>query len=613
MPRDNKEYTQQRRNFIKIIGGTGAIGGLAGCGGNGSGDGGSGGDGSGGSSENLGEPVEEVNIGYWTGVPGVTGVFESIIPTATDTLSELGVSLNAQGKSYPTQISQMASGERESDMELMIHGTNPFRLDPDEMLHRFGIDRVGNTGSDNPSDYPNCEYTNTVYQQSVEGRSEERQELINRAMEIRSNEYFSIPLLKYPNFGTYNSSTVNLNGLGSWGLTYANTHMWRQSEPTSGDSFTSSLNPTVISSRNFLTLTAAPHIMFWSHGIHQPLTMYNEDFELMNVLAESVEEANEGREVTVTLKDATFHNGDEITAEDVKFTFDLILGNPGSYPLAREPQYDEIQVVDDKTVRFTGEDPDILLQTARLPNWGILHSDSWREAGAMENPGEAHPDEIIGSGLWQIENFNSSQAVRVSPHEGHPMYGEDGWSPEHEIIHVGYEGAEAAMQAFLAEDLDVATDASSNARERINENDWGEFSATNGWAPVVIYPNCSRGPCMFPEFRHAIGKAMNRQRHNQLAYDGMSEPILHSEIYADSYPYLAPDEMIPEFTEDPTGDIEGARQVLSDAGWGWDDNGNLHYPPDADLSPVFELGGRPSPDEFSCLTEEGGEVVYQEP
>ena len=118
---------------------------------------------------------------------------------------------------------------------------------------------------------------------------------------------------------------------------------------------------------------------------------------------------------------------------------------------------------------------------------------------------------------------------------------------------------------------------------------------------------------MFPEFRQALGTAINRQRLNQLAYDGMSEPILHSEIYADSYPYLAPDDMIPEFTDDPTGDLEAAKQVLRDAGWGWDDNGNLHYPPDANLSPVFPTGDRPSPDEFSCLAEEGGEVVYQEP
>jgi len=628
MPKSDEEFTGQRRKFLKIIGATGTVGSLAGCGGGGAGgdggsDGGSGGDsgsdggsdtgGSGGGSGNLGEKVGTINIGYWTGVPGHTQAYESMIPSVQKTLSNLGVESSAQGKSYPTQMSQMASGKRESDLEFMLHGTNAFRLDPDEMLHRFGIDRTGNTGSDNPSDYANCEYTNTVYKQSMEGETEKRQELINRAMEIRSNEYFSIPLLKYPMFGLYNSNSVDVGGTGSMGLNLGNTHYWRLSEPASGDTVTTSTNPTVLNSRNFLTLTAAPHIMVWLQGVHQPLTMYDQNFELQNVLAESIEEANGGREVTVNLRDATFHNGDEITAEDVKFTYDLVMGNPGSYPLAREVQYDEIQVVDEKTVKFTGENPDILLQTVRFPSWGILHKESWEAAGAMDSPGEAYPDEIIGSGLWQIESFNSSQAMRVSPHEGHPRYGQDGWTPEHEMILVGYEGSEAAVQAFMAEDLDIVTNPGSNARERISGNEWAEFQATTGWSPVLMYPNCARGPCMFPEFRQALGTAINRQRLNQLAYDGMSEPILHSEIYADSYPYLAPDDMIPEFTDDPTGDLEAAKQVLRDAGWGWDDNGNLHYPPDANLSPVFPTGDRPSPDEFSCLAEEGGEVVYQEP
>jgi peptide/nickel transport system substrate-binding protein len=59
--------------------------------------------------------------------------------------------------------------------------------------------------------------------------------------------------------------------------------------------------------------------------------------------------------------------------------------------------------------------------------------------------------------------------------------------------------------------------------------------------------------------------------------------------------------MLPTFTDDPTGDAEGAQQVLVDAGWGWDDQDNLHYPADADLSPRWPDGEAPSPDNFPCL------------
>lgn len=52
------------------------------------------------------------------------------------------------------------------------------------------------------------------------------------------------------------------------------------------------------------------------------------------------------------------------------------------------------------------------------------------------------------------------------------------------------------------------------------------------------------------------------------------------------------DGMYPE-----TGDVEAARQALSDAGWGWDDQGNLHYPEGAELE-AWPEGETPNPDNF---------------
>jgi peptide/nickel transport system substrate-binding protein len=63
--------------------------------------------------------------------------------------------------------------------------------------------------------------------------------------------------------------------------------------------------------------------------------------------------------------------------------------------------------------------------------------------------------------------------------------------------------------------------------------------------------------------------------------------------------------MLATITDKPEGDIEEAKQVLRDAGWGQDDDGNWHYPPDADLSPRWPKDGKPSASEFPCLTKEG--------
>lgn len=76
-----------------------------------------------------------------------------------------------------------------------------------------------------------------------------------------------------------------------------------------------------------------------------------------------------------------------------------------------------------------------------------------------------------------------------------------------------------------------------------------------------------------------------------------------------SHAFRPPEDEINKIVDDPTGNIDAARQVLKENGWGWDDQGNLHYPPDADPSPMWPEGEGPTSEEsnggFSCLNEEG--------
>jgi peptide/nickel transport system substrate-binding protein len=78
-----------------------------------------------------------------------------------------------------------------------------------------------------------------------------------------------------------------------------------------------------------------------------------------------------------------------------------------------------------------------------------------------------------------------------------------------------------------------------------------------------------------------------------------------SSYFTSAHPWYPEDEVY-QATDDPTGDVEQAKQILRDAGWGWDDDGNLRYPADADLSPRWPKGEYPNEDNgFPCVTADG--------
>lgn len=92
---------------------------------------------------------------------------------------------------------------------------------------------------------------------------------------------------------------------------------------------------------------------------------------ILPMLAEAWERIDDLTLEMTLRNDVTFHNGDPLTAEDVKFTFDrMLIDTPEEMeePKAYVDTITEIEVVDDQTVRFITAEPDPLLEI-RLTSW----------------------------------------------------------------------------------------------------------------------------------------------------------------------------------------------------------------------------------------------------
>lgn len=598
-----------RRTILAGIGAATATG-LAGCqssgngsgnsGGNGSGNSGGSGSGNSGGNGELGERVPNITVEYWSNVAGTTSFSEDALPIIKKNLSNLGISMNIQPLELASALRTLVNDERSANMQMYWFPSTPDRIDPDAWTVRFGLDYAGGNGRPSPNQYTDCQYTTMGKQQAGATADQQRHQLVNKAHGRMSNTAGVIPLMPNATSYGYRTSVLNLQDRGERILDYDNIPSMVNTKATNeSNTIVSQSGPTTLQTTNFLVHNSFSLMAMWNHGINSALLEYDGQYNKVKSLAKNYTVSDDGTEVTVTLADATFHNGDTVTAEDVKFTYEHISGNAGTFPKATTAPFDSINTEDEKTVRFTFTEPYVPFVAKDMPLWGILHKKSWVEAGAIDNPADVQLDQIIGSGPFQVDSFSRSQSIRLVPFDGHPV-----WTPKSNVIEKAYRDSQTAFQAFQAGEIDTVTLSASQADQVEGNSDIKVIDGPN-FMNQFIAPQMNFGPTMFEPFRKAVAAVIDRQKINQIAYLGRGKPDLYSAPCHKSHPWRPPNDTLYQMTDKLQGDLEAAKKHLTDAGWGWDGNGNLHYPSDADLSPKWPQGKTPDYSNFPCVNQDG--------
>lgn len=589
-----------RRRILEGLG-VATAGALAGCTGDDSGGGG-GEDGDGGSGASAGERVPTIELEYWSDMGSYTQVFEGTLPGITNNIEEhLGLTVETIPVAFTTQISNAFDDKRTHHIGYWTHSLSPDRLDPFEFTWRFNATWAGNNGQGNPANYAECDHSVPAKRASSATSEAERRELVNEAFSQMSEDIGSIPVAQILRFGAYDSDTVEANSLGSTGLQPTGYRSIINSE-TSADAINTNTNPVTAETKTHLAINSTQSLALWNHLFYSTLLEYNENYELENVLAEDYEVRDDGTTFEVSLReDMQFHNGNEITAEDVKWTFEFISDNSSEYPKASETPYESIDVVDEKTVVFNTSRSFLPLITQIWPKWGVMPKDVWQSSGAEENPRNVDLDPIVGSGPYKITNFQQGQIIQAEPHDGHPTA-----TPGSPINLNVFQDAQSAFRAFENKEINLFLSAPVGiANEIRDEMDNAEVVPTNGFLPYVFYPQQGHGPFMHRELRMAWSQAIDRNAANQTALYGDSEPLLHSSAVTPNHPWYAGDENLTQIAETASSNPEVARSALTDAGYSFDGDGNLRYPEDIDLEPRWPQGSEPAAqsDAFPCMDE----------
>lgn len=138
-----------------------------------------------------------------------------------------------------------------------------------------------------------------------------------------------------------------------------------------------------------------------------------ETYEMDPGLAERADESKDGKTITFYLrKDAKWHDGKPVTAEDVKFSFDAIR-DPQYKALHMIPYFDNIdtaEVLDPHTVRFN-------IKKKYFNNFKVLASAGFLKIIPKHvygtDKGKKMNKDIVGSGPYKLEKYDKGRSIAV--------------------------------------------------------------------------------------------------------------------------------------------------------------------------------------------------------
>lgn len=236
--------------------------------------------------------------------------------------------------------------------------------------------------------------------------------------------------------------------------------------------------------------------------IYEPLVMLDADLNLVPALAESWEFSDDAMQLTFKLREGVkFHDGSDMTAEDVKASFERILDEAtGAATRANLASIESIDTPDDYTVVLNLNTPDAPLVSALATvNAVILSSD------VIAN-GDPTTD-VVGTGPFKLESWIPEEKTILTANA-------DWWGegPYVDGIEMRVIPDEASILAALrAGEIDFALLNDPLIATLLIDDPKVVLNRAPAIAYHVLQLNAARPPLDILEVRQAISCAIDRQ------------------------------------------------------------------------------------------------------
>ncbi|AXA95191.1 ABC transporter substrate-binding protein [Microbacterium laevaniformans] len=308
--------------------------------------------------------------------------------------------------------------------------------------------------------------------------------------------------------------------------------------------------------------------------IYEPLALVNPvgKNETTPWLADKVEWNADYTQLTVHPRAGVkWSDGQDFTADDIIFTFTMIKNTPAldlaGLKLSSIAKDGDNVVLSFSESKFVKQGD--VLQTAIVPEH------QWK---GIADPSKDAVKDAIGTGPYTVKSF-SSQGVVLSARTDY--WG--GTVPVAELKYLEYNDNTGLLRALQTKEVDWAqifiTDYQTNYVDKDPQHNvfWG----ANVLSPDMIVVNTTKAPFNDVAFRKAVNMVIDRKAHAEKARSNAGPELTN----VTGIPQPTGDQYIaPEYKDQNfTIDVDGAKKVLTDAGYTWKD-GALMDPSGAPVS-----------------------------
>ena len=331
--------------------------------------------------------------------------------------------------------------------------------------------------------------------------------------------------------------------------------------------------------------------------LHAPLLKLNQQTQQVEgALAASWSFSQSGEELIVKLREGLrFSDGARLTAEDVVFTFEALHHPEVASPLSESAQVEghplRAEAIDPSTVRFrlprrTAVTERLFDSIGILPRHLLAASLEEGDFAAAFGPGVV-PSRLVGLGPFKLKDYAPGQRVVL---ERNPHYWRSGGSAADRfpkldgLVFEIISDPSARVLRLQAGEVDLVTGlgpesceslVGSNAGElRVKESDRIRASSERLWFnlnPASPISAAKRSWFEDVRFRQAVSLAIDRAE--------MARVVWSKRASASRGPVSqANRRWVNEAIEIPAMDLDKARELLKDAGFKWNEAGELLGP-----------------------------------
>ncbi|MPZ59897.1 MAG: hypothetical protein GEU93_01100 [Propionibacteriales bacterium] len=512
------------------------------------------------SDQNLGEIVPPMSIVYYAPDAGPT--YEQSARVLAEDFGEIGLQVDLQPMQQTKMVDEVHVGGNLEDLALGSWGGDPDRLDPS-----FWVFDLSACDSDrNAVKWCDQGYTQLAQQQATTLDENERKDLVWQAQEEFQSKLPWWPISHEVQGIVYNSERwENITAPEPIPPHETVIDPWLQMQPLSDDRVIDWAYYEDVSTYNPLAETTSKG---WIRFVYDTFLRFDGE-ELIPWAAESWD-AVDDTTIELQLRDGmTFHDGRPVTAEDAVFSINLVVDQQPPSVADALHGVEGAEQVDDRTLRINLSEPNAGIFRQTLTQLWILPKHIWEGVSDPLNWDPIRENAVIGSGPFAFESWEPNQQHVLTTHTDH-------WeAPDYDgIRRLSLGQADAVRTAMLDGTADIASDVlpAASMQDLAEEEDHLEFMEYPSFNTITVWMNHEKPPFDDYEFRRALRLATDKERVALEGWLGFAETAGEGNV-----PTALGEWHNPEL-EEIQFDLEQARQALEDAGYGWDDDGRLHFP-----------------------------------